>query len=81
MYVDVDLMDYEDYEDYLVEYCIGPRRSFGAGNHQISSGYGEGSVIRREASRGEEVESGHLDRYSTIEQREDQGGQKGNEME
>ena len=78
--MDVDV-DYADYEDYLVEYCIGPRRSFGAGNHQISSGYGEGSVIRREASRGEEVESGHLDRYSTIEQREDQRGQKGNEME
>ena len=53
MDVDMDLMDYADYEDYLVEYCIGPRRSFGAGNHQISSGYGERSVIRREASRGE----------------------------
>ena len=38
MDVDVDLMDYEDYEDYSLEYCIRPRRSFGAGNHQISSG-------------------------------------------
>ena len=50
MDVDMDLMDYEGYS---LEYCIGPRRSFGAGNHQISSGYGEGSVIRRGASRGE----------------------------
>lgn len=52
MDVDVDLMDYGDYEDYSLEYCIGPRRSFGAGNHQISSGYGEGSVIRREGKPG-----------------------------
>ena len=76
MDVDVDLMDYEDYEGYLVEYSIGPRRSFGAGNHQISSGYGEGSVIRRGSKPGRGGRKRHLDRYSTIEQREDQGDRR-----